>query len=60
MLPQEMNTPIPGRTLTQHRKVAVHFRDTALLKVRSRLLCDLKGPSRSIAKRLRILETLRC
>jgi hypothetical protein len=40
--------------------VAVHFRDTALLKVRSRLLCDLKGPSRSIAKRLRILETLRC
>jgi len=29
----EMNTPTPGRTLTQHRKVAVNFRDTALIKV---------------------------
>lgn len=32
---QEMNTPTPGRTLTQHRKIAVNFRDTALLKVRA-------------------------
>lgn len=32
----EMNTPTPGRTLTQHRKVAVSFRDLCLLKVRSR------------------------
>jgi hypothetical protein len=30
---QEMSTPTPGRPLTQHRKAAVNFRDTALLKV---------------------------
>ncbi len=30
---QEMNTPTPGRTLTQHRKVAVNFRDSALLRI---------------------------
>eukprot|EP00798_Chlamydomonas_sp_ICE-L_P003304 gene3304-13331_t len=29
----EMNQPTPGRTLTQHRKVAVNFRDSCLLKV---------------------------
>ncbi|PNW69825.1 hypothetical protein CHLRE_19g751347v5, partial [Chlamydomonas reinhardtii] len=29
---QEMNQATPGRTLTQHRKAAVNFRDTALLK----------------------------
>lgn len=28
----EMNTPIPGRTLTQHRKTAVSFRDHCLYK----------------------------
>lgn len=28
-----MNTPTPGRTLTQHRKVAVNFRDSLLLRV---------------------------
>ena len=27
MLVLEMNQPTPGRTLTQHRKVAVSFRD---------------------------------
>ncbi len=29
---QEMNQATPGRTLTQHRKAAVNFRDTALLR----------------------------
>lgn len=28
-----MNSPTPGRTLTQHRKAAVSFRDGALLRV---------------------------
>lgn len=32
MLVTEMNQPTPGRTLTQHRKIAVAFRDQALLK----------------------------
>ncbi|GIL63010.1 hypothetical protein Vafri_17171 [Volvox africanus] len=29
---QEMNQATPGRTLTQHRKAAVNFRDTVLLR----------------------------
>ncbi|KAK9818400.1 hypothetical protein WJX72_012091 [[Myrmecia] bisecta] len=33
MLVMEMNQPTPGRTLTQHRKLAVAFRDHALFKV---------------------------
>lgn len=32
MLVTEMNQPTSGRTLTQHRKIAVAFRDQALLK----------------------------
>jgi len=32
-LVMEMNSPTPGRTLTQHRKAAVSFRDGALLRV---------------------------
>mmetsp|Transcript_8801 Transcript_8801/g.18815 ORF Transcript_8801/g.18815 Transcript_8801/m.18815 type:complete len:1064 (-) Transcript_8801:979-4170(-) len=32
-LVQEMNLPTYGRTLTQHRKIAVSFRDTCLFKV---------------------------
>ena len=35
MLVSEMNQASPGRTLTQHRKVAVSFRDTALFQVRA-------------------------
>lgn len=33
MLVQEMNQPTPNRTLTQHRKVAVSFRDQSLFQV---------------------------
>lgn len=33
LLVTEMNQPTQGRTLTQHRKLAVAFRDNALLKV---------------------------
>ncbi|CAL8462392.1 g1925 [Coccomyxa elongata] len=33
MLVVEFNQPTPGRTMTQHRKPAVAFRDTALFKV---------------------------
>ena len=32
-LVDEMNTPIPGRTLTLHRKAAVSFRDQTLLQI---------------------------
>jgi hypothetical protein len=42
--PQEMNQATPGRTLTQHRKAAVNFRDTALLRAfqvrRESAACD--------------------
>lgn len=30
MLVAEFNQPIPGRTLTQHRKMSVSFRDQSL------------------------------
>lgn len=33
LLVAEMNAPTPGRSLTQHRKVAVGFRDSALYRV---------------------------
>lgn len=33
MLVTECNQPTPGRTLTQHRKIAVSFRDLALFKI---------------------------
>lgn len=39
---QEMNTPTAGRTLTQHRKIAVHFRDAALLKTFTTALAALQ------------------
>eukprot|EP00877_Chromochloris_zofingiensis_P005215 jgi/Chrzof1/14695/Cz09g12110.t1 len=42
MLVTEMNTATPGRTLTQHRKIAVSFRDLALLKVFQVSLLALK------------------
>ena len=31
MIVSEMNQPTPGKTLTQHRKIAVAFRDQSLL-----------------------------
>jgi len=37
-----MNTTTPGRTLTQHRKVAVSFRDLALLSVMKAALAALR------------------
>lgn len=33
MAVSEMNTPCPGRTLTQHRKAAVSFRDRSLFQI---------------------------
>ncbi|KAL6753879.1 armadillo-type protein [Haematococcus lacustris] len=41
-LVQEMNSPTPGRTLTQHRKAAVNFRDSALLRVFTASLAALR------------------
>lgn len=42
MLVSEMNQPTPGRTLTQHRKIAVAFRDQSLLKTFQLSLSALK------------------
>jgi exportin-7 len=42
MLVAEFNQPTPGKTLTQHRKLSVAFRDTALLKVFQLSLVALK------------------
>lgn len=42
MLVSEMNTPTPGRTLTQHRKTAVNFRDRALYQILQLSLDSLK------------------
>ena len=42
MLVSEMNQPTPGRTLTQHRKIAVAFRDQSLLKTFQMSLSALK------------------
>lgn len=42
MLVSEMNQPTPGRTLTQHRKIAVAFRDQSLLKTFQMSLTALK------------------
>lgn len=39
----EANSPTPHRTLTQHRKVAVGFRDAALYKVRLRQAMRTRG-----------------
>ncbi|KAK9853645.1 hypothetical protein WJX84_008704 [Apatococcus fuscideae] len=43
LLVTEMNQPTQGRTLTQHRKLAVAFRDTALLKVFQLALASLRA-----------------
>lgn len=53
MLVTEMNQPTPGRTLTQHRKIAVAFRDQSLLKTFQLSLTALKqlqGPSAAETK----------
>jgi exportin-7 len=42
LLVGEMNAPTPGRSLTQHRKIACSFRDQALFKVFSIALASLK------------------
>lgn len=42
MLVTEMNQPTPGRTMTQHRKIAVAFRDQSLLKTFQLSLTALK------------------
>jgi hypothetical protein len=39
---QEMNSPTAGRTLTQHRKVAVNFRDSTLLRIFQASLAALR------------------
>lgn len=43
LLVTEMNQPTQGRTLTQHRKLAVAFRDNALLKVFQLALGSLRA-----------------
>jgi hypothetical protein len=50
-LVDELNIPTSGRTLTQHRKTSVSFRDVCLLKVFQLGLTTLKQlQTRSISK----------
>lgn len=42
MLVTEFNQPTPGRTMTQHRKLAVAFRDAALFKVFQTAITSLR------------------
>ena len=42
MLVSEMNSPTVGRSLTQHRKIAVNFRDASLYKVFQLALAALR------------------
>ena len=43
MLVAEFNQPIPGRTLTQHRKMSVSFRDQALYGIFELALSALRN-----------------
>ena len=55
MLVAEFNQPTPGRTMTQHRKLAVAFRDHSLFAVLSLALAALRQlqPSASADAKLR-------
>jgi hypothetical protein len=48
-LVSEMNSPTAGRTLTQHRKIAVSFRDQSLFKIFQLSLVALKQLSDTTA-----------
>jgi len=54
----EMNQPLPGRSLTQHRKCAVNFRDLGLLPIFQTALSSLRelGANSSVANADRIKE----
>ena len=54
----EMNQPLPGRSLTQHRKCAVSFRDIGLLSIFQTALSSLRefGPNMHDQNRDRIKE----
>lgn len=56
MLVSEMNQPTPGRTLTQHRKIAVAFRDQSLLKTFQLSLSALKQMQASASADLKLNE----
>ena len=52
----EMNQPIPGRTMTQHRKIAVAFRDQSLLKTFQLSLTALKQLQGTAAAETKLKE----
>uniref|UniRef100_A0A061RU54 Ran-binding protein n=1 Tax=Tetraselmis sp. GSL018 TaxID=582737 RepID=A0A061RU54_9CHLO len=56
MLVSECNQPTPGRTLTQHRKIAVSFRDLALLKIFQMSLIALQQLFSDTAADLKLRE----
>ena len=56
MLVSEMNQPTPGRTLTQHRKIAVAFRDQSLLKTFQISLAALKQLQSTAADETKLKE----
>eukprot|EP00204_Picochlorum_oklahomense_P000244 CAMPEP_0118799344 /NCGR_PEP_ID=MMETSP1161-20130426/1583_1 /TAXON_ID=249345 /ORGANISM="Picochlorum oklahomensis, Strain CCMP2329" /LENGTH=1059 /DNA_ID=CAMNT_0006727019 /DNA_START=220 /DNA_END=3399 /DNA_ORIENTATION=- len=55
MAVSEMNCPCPGRTLTQHRKVAVSFRDRSLFQIYQMSLNALAYLKRS-SDNVRLME----
>lgn len=59
MLVSEMNQPTSGRTLTQHRKIAVAFRDQALLKTFQLSLTALKQLQSSSAADNKLREQVK-
>lgn len=61
----EINQPTPGRSLTQHRKAAVSFRDLALLNIFKASLASLQHLHRNMSSEVRLREqaltlALRC
>ena len=57
----EFNRPIAGRTLSQHRKYAVHFRDNhlvGLVEIALTALQQLKGGSEDLQKQVSQINLL--
>ena len=59
MLVAEFNQPTPGRTMTQHRKLAVAFRDHSLFSVLNMALLALRQLQASASADAKLREQAR-
>ena len=59
MLVAEFNQPTPGRTMTQHRKLAVAFRDHSLFSVLNVALLALRQLQASASADVKLREQAR-